>query len=839
MKPLLLLLPLAGAGLFAANSQLQQPQPQPQPRAALDATVAGQTQSALRPVQFEKTPNRPAPATPQFGLSVIDKDGKALAICPLQRTDVKSDIAGQMARVVVTQHFSNSSQTPIEALYTFPLPHDAAVDGMTFKIGQRTIQGEIKKREEAAQIYQTAKANGQNAALLDQERPNIFSQRVANIMPGQQIQVEISFTQPITYRAGRYEWEFPTVVGPRYTTPQTPDADKITPPITPQGTKAGHDLTMQIHLTSPVALGEISSALHPITVDKSGDNEANIALKEGATLPNRDFVLRFAPRDNALQTGLVTRSDGQGGGWFQLVVQPPVQAPQTEIARKEMVFVIDQTGSQAGAPIEKAKETMRYCIENLNAGDTFQLLGFNTDVYPCFPAPVEATPANIAKAKAWLAPLNGGGGTDILRATDYALKIPGDPDRPRIVCFMTDGYVGNEAEITKYIHEKGQSVRMFPFGVGNSVNRFLIDSMAREGRGVPEYALLNEDGKKLAQRFYQRVANPVLLDVKPDWNGLPVAEVYPKRVPDVFESGPVVLTGRFTRPVAGELIVRGRAQGRDWSQRVKVDFSRADQSNGAGLPSAWARQKIEDLTNTAPTETSGETADDLRAQITDVALDYHLMSQYTSFVAVEPTVVNVGGQQKTVEVPVEMADGVSYDGIFGDQAEANVSTNFGIGSSFANNGAMPMASAARALPAPMMPPPSATQRVKARAGGFAGAATDSIAVADKPATPNAAQLAQMTPAERVQTVRANKMSAAIAKIAAQKTAAKTTVQLWLLPLATDAARAQFAAKLKALGWNQSAVLKPGQLVLGEISSDKLDELAALQGVRLVEAPKFG
>ncbi len=821
MKPLIFLLPLAGAGLFAACSQTQS--------RVVPAVAAPNGQPMLRQIQFEKMPNRPAPATPQFGLSVVDDAGVTLAICPLQRTDVKSDIAGQMARVVVTQHFSNSSDTPIEALYTFPLPHDAAVDGMTFQIGERTIKGEIKKREEAAQIYAQAKANGQNAALLDQERPNIFSQRVANVMPGQQISVEISFTQPVVYRAGHYEWEFPTVVGPRYTTAQTPDADKITPPITPQDTKAGHDLTMQVHLTSPVALGEISSALHPITVDKSGDNEANIALKEGETLPNKDFVLRFAPRDNVLQTGLVTRSDGKGGGWFQLVVQPPAQAPQSEIARKEMVFVIDQTGSQSGAPIEKAKETMRYCIENLNAGDTFQLLGFNTDVYPCFPKPVEATAANIAKAKAFLAPLNGGGGTDILRATDYALQIPADPDRPRIVCFMTDGYVGNEAQITKYIHEKGQSVRMFPFGVGNSVNRFLIDSMAREGRGVPEYALLNEDGKKLAQRFYNRVANPVLLDVKPDWNGLPVAEVYPKRVPDVFESGPVVLTGRFTRPVAGELIVNGRSAGREWSKRVKVDFSQADQNSGAGLPSAWARQKIEDLTNTSPTQTSGETADDLRSQITNVALDYHLMSQYTSFVAVEPTIVNVGGQQKTVEVPVEMADGVSYEGIFGAKNEANYSLNYTARSSLANSAGM--------VGAMQMAAPKA----KFRAGGFGGAADSATRVdeAGSAFLPAPAQLAQMTPAERIKVVRAAKMSAAVSKLAAQTPVAQVTVQLWLSPLATEAARAQFAAKLKELGWTQSAVLTPGKLVLGEISSDKLDAVAALQGVKLVETPKFG
>ena len=830
---------------------------------ALGFPLAARAQIAQSNVEL------PAITPTQYGLSALNDKGEFASICPLERTDVKSDIAGNLARVTVVQRFSNPSKTPIEALYTFPLPHEAAVDGMTFQIGERTIVGEIKKREEAAQVYAQARANGQNAALLDQERPNIFSQRVANIMPGQQIRVEISLTQPLVYRAGAYQWEFPTVVGPRYVTAETPDAGKITPPITPEGTKAGHDLTLQIHLQSAVALGEISSALHPIVVDRSGDREANIALKEGATLPNKDFILRFAPRDNALQTGLVTRSDGKGGGWFQLVVQPPAQAATAQVSRKEMVFVIDQTGSQMGAPIEKAKETMRYCIQNLNAGDTFQLLGFNTDVYPCFPAPVEATPANTAQALAYLKPLEGGGDTDILRATDYALKIPGDPDRPRIVCFMTDGYIGNEAQITQYIREKGQGVRMFPFGVGNSVNRYLIDSMAREGRGVAEYALLNEDGQKLAARFYDRVANPVLLDVKTDWQGLPVAEVFPKLVPDVYESGPVVLTGRFTRGAAGEIVVKGRAAGRDWERRVPVDFSQADKDGAAGLPSAWARQKIEDLTNTTPTQTSGETADDLRGQITDVALDYHLMSPYTSFVAVEPTVVNVGGEQKTIEVPVEMADGVSYEGIFGANGARETAIAQGLlysnalSPTYQTNGINLNRSVSRTG---IMGPagPAGAPRVYApRADALENrlATQESKAVAPPRVTfapqilnregyanyigastplPSPAELAKMTPEDRINTLRALKMSEAISKLAAQTPAAKVMVQLWLSPLADDKAKAkaEFMAQLKALGWAQSAVLTADNLVLGEISSDQLDAVAALAGVAKIEVPKF-
>jgi len=812
-------------------------------------------QVAARALSAVSTPSRPQIALPTMGLSILDDKGQVRAVCPLERTEVESDIAGQIARVVVTQHFSNPSTTPIEALYTFPLPHDSAVDGMKFQIGEREIVGEIKKRAEAAQIYQEAKANGQNAALLDQERPNIFSQRVANILPGQKIEVRISFSQPVVYRAGHYEWEFPTVVGPRFVTPQTPDAEKITPPITPEGIKAGHDLTMRVHLQSAVPLGDISSALHPINVTRSGEREADISLKDGATLPNRDFVLRFAPRDNALQTGLLVRSNSDGSGWFQLVIQPPAAPPKAQIAPKEMVFVIDQTGSQMGAPIEKAKETMRYCIQNLNAGDTFQLLGFNTDVFPCFPKPVEATPENIARALAYLKPLEGAGGTDILKAADYALKIPDDPNRPRIVCFMTDGYVGDDRQIIQYVRDHRGRARMFPFGVGNGVNRYLIDGMAREGRGIPEYALLNEDGKQIAQRFYERLANPLLLDVKADWGALPVAEVFPKVVPDVFESGPVVLTGRFLKPVAGEMVVSGRIGGKEWSRRVPVDFS-SEGSGGAGLPSVWARQKIEDLSNRTPNEqTSGEGAKDLEAQVTKVALDYHLMSPFTSFVAVEPRVVNVGGKQQTVEVPVEMADGVSYQGIFGDRSEMANSPargmrmrmmfksagGFGrggvgivgaIGASGGFGGGIGGNSSA-SMPVPLALPASPSAAKSSIASGL-------LYDNDLAPLPTSAQLAAMKPEERLKAVRESKMTHDVRALAvkAKTKAEEVSVQLWLSPLADAKERAAFAAKLKALGWKESAVLTPGKLVLGTIASDKLDELAALEGVALVDVPHF-
>jgi hypothetical protein len=341
-----------------------------------------------------------------------------------------------------------------------------------------------------------------------------------------------------------------------------------------------------------------------------------------------------------------------------------------------MVFVIDQTGSQSGWPIAKAKETMKYCIANMNPGDTFQLIGFNTAIYPCFPAPVHNTPENVAQALKFLEPIQGGGATDILKSVDYALNLPDDPDRLRIVCYMTDGYVGNDMQILDYIQKNRGRARMFPFGIGNSVNRFLIEGMAREGRGAAEYVAVNinagaiyggpmpeagvKGAKDAAERFYRRIASPLLLDVHVDWNGLPVEDVYPKQIPDVFTSGPIVLKGRYTHAAEGDITIRGLLRGKPWSRTIHVRLP-AVHTYGSALSTLWAREKIEDLQNQdwlgAQTNTPHP---EIQQQIINTALEYHLMSQYTSFVAVEQRVVNIGGRQRLLDVPVEIPEGVSH-----------------------------------------------------------------------------------------------------------------------------------------------------------------------------------
>lgn len=787
---------------------------------------------------FAATVARPTPGQ----LSIVGKGGKTVGICPLRHTDVQADVAGYVARVTVTQQFSNPTNGPIEAVYTFPLPADAAVDDMTMTLGARVIKGEIKRREEARAIYEAAKSAGQAAALLDQERPNVFTQAVANILPGENVTVTISYVNLLKYDGGKYEFVFPMVVGPRFTgSGVVKDAGKITPPITPEGTRAGHDLSLRVTLDAGLPLGEVQSVLHDVDVQRAGDTRAIVRLRDEATIPNKDFVLRFAAAGSELQSGVLTYAPSpRSGGYFTLILQPPAAPSRSQISPKEMVFVIDQTGSQAGLPIAKAKETMRRCIQNLNPGDTFQLLGFNTDVFPCFPAPVSATPETVQTALDYLKPLEGNGGTDILKAADYALKIPTDPDRLRIICFLTDGYVGNDMQILDYVGKHRGEARMFPIGVGNSVNRFLIDGMAREGRGAADYVTLDEKGDATAIRFTKRVADPILLDVSVDWRGLPVADVFPRHIPDVFSSGPIVLKGRYARAGEGDIVVHGLLRGRPWTQTVHVVFPAA-KADGSAMATLWAREKIEDLQNEDwMGAQTGSAKPDIKEQIVNTALEYRLMSQWTSFVAVEPRVINVGGQQKRIDVPVEMPEGVAYDGIFGAKDEnATFFEKRSLGrpslglqlrgaSGFGGMAAgAPPAPIARAKSAPMgLPSLNATLT---ESDSLAAQDNGTRDIADGSAA-GRKRLDALKPADRQKLLREVKLD----KSLRGKTGAeRVTVQIWLNALPKNG-----LARLKAAGLTVDATLTPNKLLLGTVRADKMDALLALDFVRRIEPPKL-
>jgi Ca-activated chloride channel family protein len=587
---------------------------------------------------------------------------------------VRAEVTGFLARVNVTQEFENPFDEKIEAVYTFPLPPSAAVDDMTLKVGARTVKGKIMRREQAQAVYAAARSAGQVASLLDQERPNIFTQSVANIMPGERVTVTISYVETLKYEDGTYEFSFPTVVGPRYIpgtptdappqgggrlpdTDRVPDASRISPPVARQGTRAGHDISIEVSLDAGLPIEELKSVSHEVEVERSEPARARVRLKDLSAIPNKDFVLRYDVAGRKIGDALLTHR-GARGGYFTLILQPPERITVEDVTPKELVFVLDTSGSMSGFPIEKAKETMGLALAGLYPQDTFNLITFAGDTAILFPEPVPATPANLAKAKRFLETREGGGGTEMMKAIKAALEPSDASNHVRIVCFMTDGYVGNDMEIISEV-QKHPNARVFSFGIGSSVNHFLLDKMAEHGRGEVEYVSLNDDGSAAARRFHERVRNPLLTDINIDWGGLPVADVYPKQIPDLFGAKPVILTGRFTGPGRGVVRLKGRMGSNAFEREIAVTLPESQAEHDV-LATLWARRRVEDLmSEDYAGAQAGQMKDDLREAVTNLGLEYGLMTQFTSFVAVEEMTVTDGGEPRRVEVPVELPEGVS------------------------------------------------------------------------------------------------------------------------------------------------------------------------------------
>jgi len=620
-------------------------------------------------------------------LAILGKDGSVKSTCPLRHTQVRGAISGFLARVNVTQTFENTASQKIEAIYTFPLPENAAVDDMTIQIGTRTIRGVIRKREEARAIYEKARQTGHVAALLDQERPNIFTQSVANILPGEQVTVTISYLQTLEYEAGAYQFVFPMLVGPRYIpgqpigkqaggwapdTDKVPDASKITPPVTPKDTRAGHDISIELAIDAGVPLLQLGSSSHDIEVDRTGASSATVKLKNLAEIPNKDFILKYGVAGEQISDAVLSQPDSQTvsrakaapGGYFTLILQPPAQLPESDITPKELVFVLDTSGSMMGFPITKAKELIDRALDELYPGDTFNLITFSGDTHILFPEPVYPTAENIRKAREVLNAQHGAGGTEMMKAMRAALVPSDSQDHLRVVCFLTDGYVGNDLEIIGEV-QSHPNARVFAYGIGTAVNRFLIESIAKAGRGDSEVVTLNDNVDAAAHRLYQRLRSPVLTDISIDWHDLPVTDVYPAKIPDLFTGKPLVLSGRYTAATSGTITVHGKRAGDDFTPEIPVHFN-SGSSDSRILPAFWARRKIDDLMSQdwAGLQ-SGNVQPAVQKEITQLGLTYSLMTQFTSFVAVEERVITTNGKPQRVEVPVEMPEGVSYEGIFG------------------------------------------------------------------------------------------------------------------------------------------------------------------------------
>ncbi|MBN2360120.1 MAG: VWA domain-containing protein [Deltaproteobacteria bacterium] len=609
-----------------------------------------------------------APAAPELRAKL--PGGSEQIPLPLQHTAVRARIDAYLAAVQVEQLYFNPYAEKIEVVYVFPLPEDAAVSAFVMRIGDRTIQGLVRERAEAERIYAAARQQGFVASLLTEERPNVFTQKVANIEPGRDIEVELTYYNSLPYRDDSYLFSFPTVVGPRFnpagqsngigalargalgSSGQSTEVSYLA-----SGEDSGARLSLEIDLDAGVAVESLDSPTHAISVQVVDEQRRRIALADGAAIPDRDFVLRYRVAGGVIKSAFLDHRD-ERGGFFTMVLTPPAAAVAIGRSPVEHVFVLDCSGSMSGVPLDKAKAAVRRVLGKLEPPDTFQIINFSLSASSLGPVPLLADRGNLERGLRYLDRLHGEGGTMMIEGIKAALDFPHQEGHVRLVSFLTDGYIGNEAEILAAIHSKLGRSRIFSFGVGSAVNRYLLEQMARVGQGAVAYVGLGDtrDDERAVDAFYDRIARPALSDIQIDWQGANVSEVFPSRTPDLWSGRPVVISGRYQGPIGERILVRGRIGGQ--GVVLEVPLARVERSQRPAIAQVWARMKIADLAERSLWEDSGG---ELSSQIKQVALDYGLLSQYTAFVAVDDSRVTAGDHGTTVAQPVPVPAGVRYE----------------------------------------------------------------------------------------------------------------------------------------------------------------------------------
>ncbi len=628
------------------------------------------------PEPAQVTQPRPSDGLGQGTLRAVNEDGEVILEFPLKHTSVYAEISGFLAQVEVKQHFHNPHNEKIEAVYVFPLPENSAVNEMIMVVGKRNIYGEIHKRRVARQIYEQARAAGKRTALLEQERPNIFTQSVANIQPGEEIVITIRYVQALKYDRGVYRYVFPMVVGPRFIpggatgkqgtgwapdTDTVPDASRITPPVLKPGRRSGHDISLIVKLDAGLSIEDLHSKSHDLLVVEEGIGRATVNMEPKDSIPNKDFVLEYTVAEEQPRSAYLTHYSQQGG-YLLLMIQPSLESVTQNIEPKEIFFVVDCSGSMSGYPIQKVKEAMYHCIQGISPDDTFQIIRFSSNASAFSPKPVPATRVHKEEALDYIQAFYGSGGTMMIEGIKACLDYPRTPERQRIVFFMTDGFIGNDDQILAAVKEKVGNARLFSFGVGSSPNRSLLERMAQLGHGTAQYIRQDQDAQPVITDMISRISKPYLTDVEIDWGGLAVTDVYPSPIPDLYSAQPLILFARYEGARAAVVTLRGRINGGPYEERISVSLPDWNPDNGS-LAAVWAREKIKYLM----LEQLGGRMAGIEAEVTNLALEYNLMSQYTSFVAVDEVIPEGSDTTlpRTIAIPVPMPEGVSFTGVFG------------------------------------------------------------------------------------------------------------------------------------------------------------------------------
>ena len=639
----------------------------------------------MRPLHAQEAPGpRLKTESPYF---FVKSDDPSVDRLPLKGTEVKVHITGVIADVTVTQHYRNEGQRAIEAKYVFPGSTKAAVNGLNVRLVDRLITAQIREKQQAQIEYDTAKKEGKTAALLEQHLPNVFQMNVANILPGDDIQVELRYTELLVPQAGNYQFVFPTVVGPRYNSPQSSQANAswVAQPVLRAAVAPRTTFAMKVAIDTPMGIKEVRSLTHDIDVKKGDeknneDRHADVALTQSAEpADNRDFVLDYRLAGEKIESGLMLyKGQGQGPNgeaaenFFLAMVEPPKSVAATAITPRDYIFVVDISGSMHGFPLDTAKVVLRELIGGLRTSDTFNVLLFSGSNKMLSPHSVPATRANIEQALATIQNYSGSGSTELIPALKRVYAEPKQADVSRSVVVITDGYVTVEREAFELVRKNLSQANVFAFGIGSSVNRSLMEGIARAGMGEPFIVTDPIQATEQAARFRRMVESPVLTSVKAKFEGLDVYDVEPTALPDVMGERPVIVFGKWRANAEGgapkgRIVIEGRSANGPYRQELKVDG--AVRQDTAALRSLWARHRIASLSD----QETLEGGDSFKQRITDLGLQYSLLTQYTSFIAVDKVVRNVAPQNTVgVDQPLPLPKGVSELAVGGATLGAEV-----------------------------------------------------------------------------------------------------------------------------------------------------------------------
>lgn len=611
-------------------------------------------------------------------LTLYALDGRPLQQAPLLETAVQMEVTGPLARVRVVQRFRNPTADWLEGIYQFPLPPDSAVERLRLVIGERVIEGVIKEKRQAEQDYREARASGRRASLLSQQRPNIFTTSVANIPPGGELRVEIGYQQQVRYTDGRFELRFPLVVGPRYIpgrplaaddkqfyathgwardTDQVPDASRITPPVADPAGAPLNPVSLRVVLDAGLPLSEVRSHYHPVVQQQDSAGRVVLQLAEGPVPADRDFLLSWRPQPGMEPRAALFREHWQGADYALLLLMPPDQEPQAQKLDREIVFVVDNSGSMHGASIRQAKAALRLALSRLGPGDRFNLVHFNERSHALFPEARQATPANRRKALKTVDRLEAEGGTEMLPALRMALRGDGG-ERLRQVIFLTDGSVGNEAALFELIRERLGESRLFTIGIGSAPNSHFMQRAADFGRGSFTYIGDLSEVETRMRALFEKLEFPAMRNLRLSrQDGTPLAAL-PSRLPDLYLGEPLLLALRADL-LDGDLVIRGERDGTPWQHRVRLTRGAVH----SGLHQLWGRRRIAELMARDRREL---TPDQRRQAVVSLALKHRLVSAYTSLVAVERQPVRPSTEPlKGGAMPLNLPRGWEASHVFG------------------------------------------------------------------------------------------------------------------------------------------------------------------------------